>query len=160
MVNAIHGTLETLHSRCRDHGLDTSYVPRPVYKPSLTSNKHSIVISYAHVRQPSDKLCFGHLPILEVICSEGTDKLLPESAVIRQEVYLLHRDATVIKTALAGQWPSYPNTALLSGVGKWPTCPQEQCYGSGNRSFPVGVIRYLLLALGVTFVPKIVETQK
>ena len=64
MVNVIHGTLETLHSRCRDHGLDTSYVPRPVYKPSLTSNKHSIVISYAHVRQPSDKLCFGHLPIL------------------------------------------------------------------------------------------------
>ena len=47
MVNGIPGSLESLHSLCRNHGLDTSYVHYPLYEPILTANKDSIVIPLA-----------------------------------------------------------------------------------------------------------------
>ena len=59
MVNVVPGTLDNLHAKCSAQGLDTSHIHHPVYKPSLTFNKNSVVIRYVHQEQPGDKQ--GHL---------------------------------------------------------------------------------------------------
>ena len=140
MVNVIPGTLGALHERCREQGLDTTYVHHLCYKPSIISKKNSMVIPYARAEKPTDKLCLGHLPVIKIIPWTESDMMMPESAGIREELFSLHRDAsfisstgTNIELTLADDWPQNPNTALPSGAGKLPVCPKEVDSCAGKR---------------------------
>ena len=44
LVNVIPGSLANLHERCRQQGLDTTFVHHPVLKPSLKDKNTSLVI--------------------------------------------------------------------------------------------------------------------
>ena len=90
-VNVVPGTLEDLHQRCRDQGLETSFVHHPVYKPTLTSNINSLVVPYAKLEKPSQKFCLVHLPVIEILTGDENARALPQSAALRQELYSLHR---------------------------------------------------------------------
>ena len=139
LVNVIPGTLDNLHTRCRDQGLDLTVVHHPCLKPCLKNKNNSIVIPYARIEKPSDNLCMGHLPVVEIIAEDSDRRLLPVSAALREELFALHRQATyiastsgVIEDALNGDWPSNPSMALPTGAGKWPQCPQEIDSNSGE----------------------------
>ena len=67
LVNVIPGSLENLHTRCREQGLDITVVHHPVLKPTLKDKNNSIVIPYSRIEKPTDKLCMGHLPVVEII---------------------------------------------------------------------------------------------
>ena len=90
-VNVIPGTLDILHQRCRDQGLETTYVHHPVYKPTLRNSKNSMTIPYSRIEQPTQKFCFGHIPILEAITGQDEEVALPTSSALREELYSLHR---------------------------------------------------------------------
>ena len=94
LVNVIPGSLEHLHTRCRDQGLDTTVVHLPVLKPCLKNKNNLNVIPYSRIEQPSDKLCMGHLPVVEIISDESEGRLLPVSAALREELFSLHRQAS------------------------------------------------------------------
>ena len=90
-VNVVPGSLEDLHKRCRDQGLETSFVHHPVYKPCLSSNNNSLVVPYAKLEKPTQKFCLVHLPVIEILTGEEDFRSLPQSAALRQELFSLHR---------------------------------------------------------------------
>ena len=69
-VNVVPGTIEDLHKRFRDQGLETSFVHNPVYKPTLTSNINSLVVPYAKLEKPTQKFCLVHLPVIEILTGD------------------------------------------------------------------------------------------
>ena len=100
-------------------GLTTSHVHHPVYKPSLNEKNNSIIIPYTKTERPTDKLCMGHIPVVEILPSGEQQALLPQSAALREELFSLHREVTFISSsglnteqALAEAWSSSPNIAL------------------------------------------------
>ena len=148
LVNVIPGSLEQLHTRCRDQGMDTTVVHHPVLKFCLKKKNNSIVIPYSRIELPSNKLCMGHLPVVEYISEENEERLLLVSAALREELFALHRQATyiastskVIEDALNVDWPTSPSTAPPAGAGKWPPCPQEVDTSSGET---FSLILYLI----------------
>ena len=56
LVNVIPGSLEQLHTRCRDQGMNTTVVHQPVLKPCLKKKNNSIVIPTSSIEKPADKL--------------------------------------------------------------------------------------------------------
>ena len=86
-----------------------------------------------------DKLCLGHLPVVEIIPVGDDGILLPESALLREELFALHRDVSFIsstgtntESALTEDWPQNPNTALPTGAERLPTCPKEVDSSAGE----------------------------
>ena len=90
-VNVVPGTIENLHKRCRDQGLETSFVHHPVYKPTLTSNINSLVVPYAKLEKPTQKFCLVHLPVIEILTGDEDSRSLPQSATLCQDLFSLHR---------------------------------------------------------------------
>ena len=122
--------------------MDITVVNHPVLKPCLKKKNNSIVIPYSRIERPFDKLCMGHLPVVDIISDENEERLLPVSAALREELFALHRQATyiastsgVIEDALKVDWPSSPSTATPAGAGKCPPCPQEVDAKSGDTFF-------------------------
>ena len=90
-VNVVPGTVENLHSRCRDQGQETTFVHHPVYKPCITSNNNSLVVPYIRVEKPTQKFCLVHLPVIEILTDDDNSRSLPQSSALRQELFSLHR---------------------------------------------------------------------
>ena len=65
-----------------------------------------------------DKLCLGHLAVVEIIPVADEGLMLPKSSLLREELFALHRDVSLIsstgtntETALVEGWPQNLNTA-------------------------------------------------
>ena len=86
------------------------------------------------MERPTDKLCMGHIPVVEILPSGDQQALLPQSAALRQELFSLHREVTFISSsglnteqALAEAWSSSP------GVNSLPKPIKEDKYsGKGG----------------------------
>ena len=61
-----------------------AHVHHPCFKPSLKEKNNSIVIPYARIEKPKNKLCSGHLPVVEILSSGEDEVLLPESAALKE----------------------------------------------------------------------------
>ena len=90
-VNVVPGSIEDLHKRCRDQGLETTFIHHPVYKPCLSSNNNSMVVPYARVEKPTQKFCLVHIPVIEILTEDDDSRSLPQSSALRQELFTLHR---------------------------------------------------------------------
>ena len=90
-VNVVPGTVENLHKRCRDQGLETTFVHHHVYKPCLTSYNNSLVVPYSKVEKPSQKFSLVHLPVIEILTEDDDSRSLPQSSALHQELFSLHR---------------------------------------------------------------------
>ena len=90
LMNVVPGIVAKLHDRCRQQGLDTTYVYHPCFKPSL----NSIVIPYVSNEKPMEKLCLGHLPVVEIIPSWDEELNLAESSSLTEELFTLHQNVS------------------------------------------------------------------
>ena len=90
-VNVIPGSVDQLHERCWTHGLETTHVHHPVYKPTLKDKVNSMIVPYAKLEKLTQKFCLAHLPVIEFLTAEEGERVLPQSSAHREEMFSLHR---------------------------------------------------------------------
>ena len=108
------------------------HICAPSLLQTITEGEEQFYCDTLRKEKPTDKLCLGHLPVVEIIPSGDDEVLLPESSSLREELFTLHRDVSFISStganteqALAEAWPTNPNTALPTGAeshlakGRW-----------------------------------------